>query len=96
MSETAPHLSGEETRLLKTIGRALLSDDKKARMRELKRLRDAEQLSSEGYAELAAIIDELEQQHAERMFALAELAKVRGVTLETAMKQVGLNLPDYE
>lgn len=89
----APHISADESGLLEIVA-GRLPDGETARMRELQRLRDDEQLSSEGYAELAALIEHLEELHADRMTALAKLAALRGVTLETAMKQVGLRLPD--
>jgi hypothetical protein len=91
----APHLSGEEGKLLQTIQRTL---PKKSllRMKELQTLRDDEKLSPEGFSELAGLIEKLELIHAERMKAIAVLADLRGVTFQTVMKQVGLHLPDYE
>ena len=91
----APHLSGEEGKLLQTIQRTL---PKKSllRMKELQALRDVEKLSPEGFGELAELIEKLEIFHAERMKAVADLADLRGVTFQTTMKQVGLSLPDYE
>ena len=91
----APHLSGEESKLLKTIQKNL---PKKSllRMKELQILRDNDKLSEEGFAELAALIEKLEIMHAERMKSVSDLADLRGVTLQTAMKQIGLRLPDYE
>ena len=91
----APHLSGEESKLMKTIERSL-SESKQSRLRELQALRDKEKLSANGYAELAAITDELEEIHAGRMKALLELASLRGTTVAEQMNQIGVNLPDYE
>ena len=91
----APHISADESDLLEIVARRL-PEGETTRMHELQRLRDDEQLTSEGYAELAGLIDHLEELHADRMTALVKLADSRGVTLETAMKQVGLKLPDYE
>ncbi len=91
----APHLSGEESKLVKTIQRRL-SETKQTRLRELQTLRDEDKLSADGYAELAAIVDELEQIHADRMNALLELANLRGTTVAEQMNQIGINLPDYE
>ena len=95
-SRRAPRVLADENDLLKIIGRELLSDNQKTRMCELQKLRDDEQLSSEGYAELAASIEHSDAMHAERLAALAKLADLRGVTLPEAMTQIGLNLPDYE
>lgn len=91
----APHLSGEEGKLLRTIQRTLPKRDL-LRMKELQTLRDDEKLSPEGFAELAGLIEKLEAVHAERMKAVVVLADLRGVTFQTAMKQIGLRLPDYE
>lgn len=91
----APHLSGEETKLLQTIQKCL-PDKSLKRMKELQTLRDDEKLSPEGFAELAKLIEKLEEIHAERMNAVAALADLRGITFQTAMQQVGLSLPDYE
>lgn len=91
----APHLSGEEAKLIETI-QTRLSASKQRRMGHLQLLRDDKGLSSDGYAELAAIIDELEEIHAKRMKALVELASYRGTTVAEQMNQFGLDLPDYE
>ncbi len=91
----APHLSSEEGKLLRTIQRTL-PEVELLRMKELQVLRDDEKLSSEGFAELAGLIEKLEVIHAERMKAIVVLADLRGVTFQTAMKQIGLHLPDYE
>lgn len=91
----APHITGEEGKLLRIIQKTL---PKKSllRMNELQVLRDEEKLSPEGFAELAGLIEKLEILHAERMKAVSDLANLRGVTFQTAMKQIGLRLPDYE
>ena len=91
----APHLSGEESKLLRSIQKTLPKKSL-ARMKTLQTLRDEEKLSPEGFAELAGLIEKLEEIHAERINAVAHLADLRGVTFQTAMRQVGLNLPDYE
>ncbi|MCW5959593.1 MAG: hypothetical protein KIS76_05475 [Pyrinomonadaceae bacterium] len=91
----APHLSGEEEKLLKIIGKRLPNKNL-VQMKKLQKLRDEEKLSSEGFAELAKLIEKLEEIHAVRMSAVAALADLRGITFQNALKQVGLNLPDYE
>lgn len=91
----APHLSGEESKLMRTIQRRL-SESKQNRLRELQALRDKGKFSVGGYAELAAITDELEEIHADRMKALLELANLRGTSVAEQMNQIGINLPDYE
>ena len=91
----APLLSGAETKLLRTIQKCL-PPKSRARMNELQALRDADKLTPEGFAELAQIIEKLEEIHAARMNAVARLAELRGVTFATALQEVGLKLPDYE
>lgn len=91
----APHLSGEESKLLHIIQKTL-PDESLRRMKELQNLRDSEKLSSEGFAELAELIEKLEAIHAERMKAIADLAELRGIPFQTAIERVGLHLPDYE
>lgn len=91
----APHITGEEGKLLRIIQKSL-SKKNLLRMKELQTLRDNEKLSSEGFAELAGLVEKLEILHAERMKAISDLAQLRGVTFQTALKQVGLTLPDYE
>jgi hypothetical protein len=90
----APHISGEESKILRVIQKTL-SDKSLRRMKELQHLRDNEKLLPEGYAELADLIEKLEIIHAERMKAVSDLADLRGITLQTAMQQIGcLRLPD--
>jgi hypothetical protein len=47
-------------------------------------------LSEEHAAELIALSDWLEEKHAERMKAVAELAQLRGVRLSEMMDQLGI------
>ena len=47
------------------------------------------------YEELATLTDSLEEFHAQRMKSLVKLAKIRGLSLEKTLKQLGINLPDY-
>ncbi len=91
----APHITGEEIKLLRTIQRTL-SKKSLLRMKELQSLRDNNELSQDGFAELAELIEKLEIIHAERMKSVSDLADLRGITFQTAMKQIGLSLPDYE
>lgn len=91
----APHISGEESKLLKNIEKTF-SKKSLSRMKKLQVLRDEGRLSSEGFKELAELIEKLEEFHAERMKSVAALADIRGITFPAALKQVGLRLPDYE
>jgi len=91
----APHISGEESKLLRLIQKPF-SKKGLLRIKELQTLRESGEITQEGFHELAGWIEKLEVLHAERLNAISELAKLRGITLQSAMKQVGLSLPDYE
>lgn len=91
----APHITGEESKLLRTIQKTLPKKDLR-RMKELQILRDSENLSQDGFSELAELIEKLEILHAERMNAVSSLAELRGITFQNALQQIGLRLPEYE
>ena len=91
----APHITGEESKLLRKIQKTLPKEILQ-RMKALQVLRDSEKLSQNGYAELAVLIEKLEILHAERLKAVSDLAELRGITLQTVIRQIGLRLPDYE
>lgn len=91
----APHLTGEETKILKIIQTGLPGENLE-RMKELQKMRDNGNLSPAGFGELAQLIEKLEEIHAERLAAVVQLANLRGVSFQIALDQVGLKLPDYE
>ena len=91
----APHLSADESALLARVNQALSSPER-ARLRALIEKRDAETLASTEWQELTALTDKLELLHADRLAALADLAKVRGVTLDEVIQQLGLQFPDHD
>ena len=84
-----------EAELLKKIYRKF-SPEKLARFRFLKEKHQAGELSETEYAELAVLADSLEEFHAQRMKNLVKLSKMRGLSLEETMRQLGINLPDYD
>lgn len=90
----APVLSGDESALFATINQSL-SEAERTRLAELGEKRAAETLTPEEHQELLTLQQRLEALHAERMKALAELAKLRGVTLTAVMEQLGIEFPDY-
>ncbi|MCI0665677.1 MAG: STAS/SEC14 domain-containing protein [Acidobacteria bacterium] len=91
----APHLSADESALLARINQGLPIEDRD-RMRALIEKRDAETITAEEWQEFAALTDRLELLHANRLAALAELAKLRGVTLDEVMSQLGIQFPDHD
>lgn len=89
----APHLEPEESKLLARVNVGL-PPDLKARLGELEENRDAGSLSEAEAEELLTVSDQVEQLHAERLEALADLAKLRGTTLTALMGQLGIRFPD--
>lgn len=60
----------------------------------LKAKREDESITDAEYEELTRLVDRAEELHAERMTALVELAKLRGVNLSVLMEQLGLHFPE--
>jgi len=90
----APHLSKDESELLARINHWLPLHIK-PRLDALLAKHEAETLTAEEQNELAALTDELEEAHAQRVETLAALANLRGVTLREVMNQLGIHFPDY-
>jgi len=71
------------------------SQEEWQRYRILIERRRAETLTEEERRELIEFTDRLEQANARRMEALVEMAGRRGVSLETVMKDLGIESPGY-
>ncbi|CAA9428252.1 MAG: hypothetical protein AVDCRST_MAG64-3306 [uncultured Phycisphaerae bacterium] len=65
-----------------------------ARYHELVAKRRGETLSGEEHAELIALSDRIEELNARRIEHLIALARVRGVTLDALMAQLGITPPN--
>ncbi|MCI0390256.1 MAG: STAS/SEC14 domain-containing protein [Acidobacteria bacterium] len=91
----APHLTADETALLRRINQGLSAADR-VRMRELIKRRDEERISDSELRVLTALTDRLELVQAERLAALVELARQRGITLNEMMDQLGISFPDHD
>ena len=89
----APHLSPDESKLLARIDECI-PDSLKTRLSELEGRRDKGRLTGAETTELLALSDKVERLHAERLAALANLAKFRGMTLPELMNQLGIRFPD--
>lgn len=87
---TSARLSPEETELLQRIN-ASLSSLEWERYRALLLKRDAENLTDEEHAELIALSDKIEEANVRRMEAVAELARVRKVTVSKIVTSFGLS-----
>jgi hypothetical protein len=89
----APHLKPEESKLLARIDEGLPAE-LKSRLSELEEKRDNGSLSGAEATELLSLSDRAERLHAERLEALAELAKLRGMTLPALMDKLGIRFPE--
>lgn len=83
-------LSPEESKLLKQIN-ASLSAIEWERYRALLNKRDAEELKAQEQVELVALSDEIEEANAQRMKAVAELARLRKITVPALAEALGLS-----
>jgi hemerythrin-like domain-containing protein len=92
-SRKAPHLSPDETSLLQKINTGLSSQDSK-RLEQLDTKLRSETLTTTEHEALMTLLEQLEQQDAERMSAVVELALLREVPLDMVMKQLGFP-PDF-
>lgn len=89
-----PHLSAKESELLIKINQGLPADVR-TKLNRLVAKRRAGKLKSEEHHELLELIDRLENAEAKRVEALGELARWRGVSVETLMKELGIRPPKY-
>ena len=85
----APMLSADESALLLRINNAI-STALQQRYDVLIAQRDAERLTAEEQAELLEITTQIEQRDADRVAALADLARVRGTSLSNLMHTSGI------
>jgi hypothetical protein len=89
----APHLPLAESDLLARINRGI-PQELRARRSFLQRRREDGSISDAEYSELTALSDRVEQLHAERMAALVELARLRGISLPELMDHLGIRFPE--
>lgn len=90
----APCLPHVEAKLLIKINQGA-DPDVQQRYDELIEKRQAESLSSDEYQELLRLSDEIEKVNAHRMEYLAELARLRQMSLTELMEDLGLQSPAY-
>ena len=94
-NHAAPHLEREEADLLLQINRDI-PPDKRLRYSELIVKRQAENLTSAEYTELINLTNQVEQREAERVTALAALARLRQISLPDLMTALGIQAPTYD
>ena len=85
-------LTAEESQRLEEINRGL-SQTQWTRYYDLVAKRQRDNLSDDEYAELVATSDRIEELNARRMECLAELSRLRGVTLPQLLHQFGIASP---
>jgi hypothetical protein len=90
----AASLSSRETELLLKINQAI-PEAANARYQELQSKRQAEQLTADERRELSRLINQREKLQAQRLEALAELARLRNMALRDVMKQLEIRSPGY-
>ena len=89
----AVHLSREESALLSRVNQGL-PRELRERLTLLRAKREEESISDAEYEELTKLTDQAEELHADRMSALVELTKLRGVSLPILMEQLGVHFPE--
>lgn len=90
----APCLPEKEAGFLEKINQGLSSEAQR-RYDDLTAKRRAEILTAEEHQELLTLIDCIERADAERTQALADLARLRKVSLTTLMNELGIHPQDY-
>ena len=90
----APSLSKTESELLLKINRAIPSEIQD-RYDELIAKRRQESLTSSEYDELLQLTDQVEKLEAERVADLADLARLRQVSLSKLLTQLDIQAPAY-
>lgn len=90
----APSLATHEAELLLKINEGVPATIQQ-RYNELIALRQTETLTAEQYAELLRLTTQVEQIEAARIQDLAELARLRGMSLTALMESLGITAPAY-
>ncbi len=88
----SPSLPKDEAELLLKISQRLPPNTQK-RYDELVAKRKAETLASDEHRELVRLIDQIEKSDAERIKYMVDLACLRGTSLVTLMKDLGIRFP---
>ena len=90
----APSLPQRESELLTRINRGL-PINVQTRLDALVARRQAETLTPDEHEELLRLIEQSEETEATRVEALAQLARLRGISLTTLIHDLGLEAPNY-
>jgi hypothetical protein len=90
----AAHLTVAESELFRRINCSLTQSEREE-YDGLKDKRDAGTLTEVEHGRLVELSDRSERLHAERLAAVAELARLRRISLREMMQQLGLTSPGY-
>lgn len=90
----APSLPQRESELLTKISQGLPTNVQ-TRLNELIAKRQSETLTPDEHKELLRLIERSEEVEATRVEALAQLARMRGVSLTTLMHDLGIRAPNH-
>ncbi|MFQ5633168.1 MAG: STAS/SEC14 domain-containing protein [bacterium] len=90
----APYASAAESKLLMKINKGLPPKLKK-KLDRLVAKRKAGTLKTDEQKELISLMHEVEEAQVRRIEALTGLAKLRGVSLDSLMDQLGIKAPEY-
>jgi len=91
----APSLSRRESELLAKINQHLTAE-LQGRFEELVAKRQDEILTPEEHEELLRLTEQAEHIDVERIEALAQLAKLRGISVDKLMDQLGIKPPECD
>jgi len=91
----APSLSRRESELLTKINQHLTAE-LQDRFDELVIKRQEEILTTVEHAELLTLTEQVERIDVERIEALAQLAKLRGISVDELMDQLGIKPPECD
>ena len=89
----ASHLPRAESELLVRVN-AGLPAELVERLATLRAKREDSTITDTEYEELTRLGDQAEELHADRLTALVELAKLRGVSLPVLLDQLSIHFPD--
>lgn len=90
-----PHLSQRESELLRQINQSLPQPTQK-RYEALRKRRRNSSLTAAEEREFLALTKQREQFDVERLQSLAELARLRDITLPALLQQLGIQTPEPE
>ncbi len=93
--QDVPHLSKAESELMQRINHGL-PEETWLRYHALVAKRKAEILTPEQHRELIGLSDQVEMDYAQRLGLVLELAHLRGTSLESQMKTLGIPQYTYE